>query len=381
MGQKHFKLEIKEEAVRFYISGHSIEETRARYGIAESTLFEWKKNYDEKYPSHDLGLPSIKERRQTQIHLEKLALELEVLQQCPHGTQASIDEKMAVVNALSGKYSIHVLCEALNLARGTYYNRKRREHSQTSYEINDELAKPLIEEVFRNSKERFGKLPIHYKLREQGYHISVKRIGRLMKEMGLEVPRPKYVAEHKRPFRRIVYRNLLSRHFTQPKPNLVWVSDITYVKVGEQYYFVCAILDLYSRRVLSYRISDTIDTILVMQTFEDAFEKRNRPKGLMLHSDQGVQYTSYMFREFMREKKVKQSFSTPGNPYDNSVCESFFRTLKWEAIYHHLYDTPEELEAVLDEYIPFYNGERPHSKLNMKTPLHYETEFFSAAQN
>ena len=101
----------------------------------------------------------------------------------------------------------------------------------------------------------------------------------------------------------------------------------------------------------------------------------------MFHSDQGAQYTAYVFRQHLRELKVKQSFSTPGNPYDNSVCESFFHTLKKEALYHHLYETPQELEEVLEEYIEFYNGYRPHRKLNMKTPIQYEAEFFSATED
>ena len=117
---------------------------------------------------------------------------------------------------------------------------------------------------------------------------------------------------------------------------------------------------------------------LSLSTFEDAFHFR-KPENLIFHSDQGVQYTAYVFRQRLRDLQVKQSFSTPGNPYDNSVCESFFHTLKKEALYHHLYETPQELEEVLDEYIDFYNGYRPHRKLNMKTPIQYETEFFSAA--
>ncbi len=95
----------------------------------------------------------------------------------------------------------------------------------------------------------------------------------------------------------------------------------------------------------------------------------------MFHSDQGVQYTSYVFRQFIKSKRVKQSFSTPGKPYDNSVCEAFFHTLKKEAIYHNLYKTPDELIAVMEEYIHFYNEDRPHRKLNMKTPLQFEAEF------
>lgn len=97
----------------------------------------------------------------------------------------------------------------------------------------------------------------------------------------------------------------------------------------------------------------------------------------MFHSDQGAQYTSYIFRAHLKELHIKQSFSTPGTPYDNSVCESFFHTMKKEALYHHLYGTPQELQAVLDEYINFYNSQRPHRKLNMKTPNQYESAFYS----
>lgn len=122
---------------------------------------------------------------------------------------------------------------------------------------------------------------------------------------------------------------------------------LLYVKVSDQYYYICVILDLFSRKVLSYRISNTIDTALSLTTFDDAFQQRQQPNNLMFHSDQGSQYTAFVFRQHLRELKVKQSFSTPGNPYDNSVCESFFHTLKKEALYHHLYETPQELEEVL----------------------------------
>lgn len=144
---------------------------------------------------------------------------------------------------------------------------------------------------------------------------------------------------------------------------------------------MCVILDLFSRKVLAHKTSVNMDTSLIMATFEAAFYDRNTPKGLLFYSDQGTQYTAYIFRNFLRDRKVKQSFSTPENPYDNSVCESFFHTLKKEALYHHLYETPQELEEILDEYINFYNTERPHRKLNMKTSVQYETEFLSVAQN
>lgn len=99
-------------------------------------------------------------------------------------------KKMAIIKKFEGQYSIHILCEALNLPRGTYYNRKRRENTVTSYEQNDEMIKPIIKQIFEDSKKRFGRKPIQYKLAEQGYRVSEKRVSRLMKEMGLEIEKP-----------------------------------------------------------------------------------------------------------------------------------------------------------------------------------------------
>ncbi len=379
MSPKIYTQEFKEAAVKYYERNHTIAETLKEFGISESSLFDWKRQYDQQ---HDLiinGTFKHQNFRQLQEHLRKTECILEVLRKAPCGGSATIDEKMAAIQALEGQYSIHVLCEALNLPRGTYYNRKRKENQISSYEKNDELLKPIIRQIFYDSKRRFGRKPIQHKLSELGYRVSEKRVCRLMKEMGLEIQKPQFLAEHQKPLPRMYYKNYLRQQFEQDAPNKAWVSDITYVKVGESCYYICVVIDLFSRRLLSYGISDIMDSTLTLRTFTASFAQRRKPQGLMFHSDQGVQYTAYVFRQYLREQKVKQSFSKPGNPYDNSVCESFFHTLKKEAIYHHLYDTPDELNAVLEEYVHFYNEERLHRKLNMKTPLQIETEFIGHA--
>ena len=379
MKRKVYPQSFKDEIVKYYLTNHTIADTRKRYGIAESTLFEWCKRYNEQHYLSTSDSPRVKHWQQKELHLNKIEQKLEVLGKYPNTATASTDEKMAVIKQLEGQYSIHVLCEAFNLPRGTYYNRKRKENIKNSYEKSDEEIKPVIEKIFYDSKERFGRKPIHYKLSELGYRVSEKRVGRLMKEIGLEVKKPQFAAEHKKPIPRSHFKNLLDREFDQMKPNMVWVSDITYAKVGDTYYFICVILDLFSRKLLSFGISDVIDTVLVMKTFDDAYNSRGKPSGLMFHSDQGVQYTALAFRQRSNEIGVKLSFSTPGNPYDNAVCESFFHTLKKESIYHYLYKDPQELDAVVREYMHFYNEERPHRKLKMKTPLQFETEFFTNA--
>ena len=367
----NFKIEV----VKHYKMHRNIGATLEKYGIARSTLFKWKKKYEENHFFRVSKKPA-NTGHKAKAHLDKLNKIVAASKELRCGVTASITEKVAEINRLEGKYSIHVLCEALQLPRGTYYNRKKRGEKPNQYEIADNEIKVLIREIFDESKERFGRNPIKYRLQERGYQVNKMRISRLMKEMGLKVKVAPYASEHKKPIPRNKFPNLLHQDFHPEAPNVSWVSDITYVKVQEQYMFVCVVIDLFSRRVLSYGISDTIDTVLTINTFDEAFEERGRPENLLFHSDQGVQYTAFAFRTHLEELKCRQSFSSPGYPYDNSVCESFFNTLKKEAIYYHIYDSAAELVAVLDEYIEYYNEVRMHRTLKIKTPSQFETEFF-----
>jgi len=369
----HYPDNFKIEVVKHYKMHHNIDATLEKYGIARSTLFKWKKRYEENYFFRISKQPTDAGHK---AHLDKLNKIVAASKELRCGVTASITEKVAEIKRLEGKYSVHVLCEALQIPRGTYYNRKKKGDLPSSYELADRELSVLIREIFYQSNERFGRNPIKYKLQERGYQVSKMRISRLMKEMGLQVKVAPYTLEHKKSLSRNKFRNLIRGEFSPEAPNLVWASDITYVKVKAQYMFVCVVIDLFSRRVLSYGISDTIDTVLTINTFDEAFEERGRPENLLFHSDQGVQYTAFAFRTHLEELKCRQSFSSPGYPYDNSVCESFFNTLKKEAIYYHIYDSAAELAAVLDEYIEYYNEVRMHRTLKMKTPSQFETEFF-----
>lgn len=128
------------------------------------------------------------------------------------------------------------------------------------------------------------------------------------------------------------YRNKLPRNFDQTEANKVWASDITYVPAGDQFYYVCVILDLFSRRVLSYNLSDQCNANLVLKPEREAFKNRGEPEGLMFHSDLGLQYASYEFFKLLKKWDIDQSFSRPGNPLDNAVAESFFATYKKEFV-------------------------------------------------
>jgi len=176
-------------------------------------------------------------------------------------------------------------------------------------------------------------------------------------------------------------RNRLQRNFTQNEPNKFWVSDITYARVNDEFYAVCVVIDLFSRKALSYGISPEMDTNLVRTTFMKAFESRSRPSGLTFHSDQGTQYTAYEFRKLLRELGVRQSLSNPGTPHDNAVAEAFFSILKREELSHNWYNTPDALEKTVGEYIDFYNQKRPHRKLKLQTPDQFEKRYWDSTVN
>ena len=173
------------------------------------------------------------------------------------------------------------------------------------------------------------------------------------------------------------YNNEIKQNFTTDKPDLVWVSDITYVKVNGSFYYVCVIIDLFSRKVISYRVSNRINEQLVIDTFKKAFALRNKPENLIFHSDRGSQYTSQNFRKLLDECGVIQSFSAKGYPYDNAVAESFFKFLKHEEINRRTFYNKQQLELSLFEYIEgFYNSKRPHSANNMLPPKQKEKLYF-----
>lgn len=175
------------------------------------------------------------------------------------------------------------------------------------------------------------------------------------------------------------YNNEIKQNFTTDKPDLVWVSDITYVKVNGSFYYVCVIIDLFSRKVISYRVSNRINEQLVIDTFKKAFALRNKPENLIFHSDRGSQYTSQNFRKLLDECGVIQSFSAKGYPYDNAVAESFFKFLKQEEIGRRTFYNKQQLELSLFEYIEgFYNSKRPHSANNMLSPDQKEKLYFDS---
>ena len=156
----------------------------------------------------------------------------------------------------------------------------------------------------------------------------------------------------------------------------MWVSDTTCFKVENKYYYICIVLDLFSRKVVAYRISPKHSTYLITSTVRRALKERNHPQELTFHSDQGTQYTSKACHNLLRMNKIVQSFSRSGRPHDNAVAEAFFSALKKEELYRTNFQSEREFHKSVDSYIKFYNTERPHGTLNYKTPEQFEATYF-----
>ena len=197
---------------------------------------------------------------------------------------------------------------------------------------------------------------------EYGIKIGTSRVRRLMRSMNLPKIFSKKSPNHSTKSESGDYKNLLKRQFKQSAPNQIWVSDITYIRVGQKWVYLCVIIDLFSRKVISWKISYKPDAELVISTFKKAYAKRNFPKSLMFHSDRGSQYTSKDFRKILDELNVVQSF---------------FKYLKKEETYRKYYSDFSNLQSALFEYIDgFYNSKRPHSSNDFLSPDDFESAYF-----
>ena len=159
-------------------------------------------------------------------------------------------------------------------------------------------------------------------------------------------------------------------------PYLLWVSDCTQFSLFKKTYHLCAILDLFSRKIIAYKISARPSTQLITSTFKMALGSRKPEGHLVFHSDRGCQYTSYSFRKLLIENNVTQSFSKPGTPYDNGVMKSFFSSFKQEEIYRTSYRSLEDCKTHIADYMQFYNEKRPHRANNYKSPNQTEEAYY-----
>lgn len=267
------------------------------------------------------------------------------------------------------------------VSRSGYYNWLTRKPSLLAK--NREQISEKVEIIFHQSKGRYGSPKISKELKSQGFYASRPRVARIMKKKGLRsIITGKFkvcTTDSKHGLE--VSENILNRQFTSEHPSEKWVSDITYIRTQSGWLYLTVIMDLFDRKIIGWAMSsDMTAKSTIVAAWKMAIRNRSVTKGLLFHSDRGVQYASHEFRTLLKYSSVMQSMSRKGNCWDNSVSENFFKILKSETGYNTVYPSIEAAKRELFEFIEiWYNRQRRHSALDYLTPEEFGNSIFKQA--
>ncbi len=273
------------------------------------------------------------------------------------------------------------MCYFLRVSRSSYYDWLNS--SKTDRDEENEELTSIIRHIFVESCGVYGTRRIRHKLFQQGRTVSRKRIARLMKAAHLYCKTKRRFkittnSKHNNP----VAPNLLQRQFNASKPDQYWVGDITYIPTSKGWLYLATVIDLYSRKIVGWSMSNRMQASLVNDALLMAIWQRKPAKGLIWHTDRGSQYASHSHRNILEDHHITQSMSRKGDCWDNAVAESFFHTLKTELTHHHTFKNSEEAKHVIFEYIEvFYNRIRIHSANDYASPVEFENERCKQSQN
>jgi putative transposase len=260
-------------------------------------------------------------------------------------------------------FPVTKMCQTFHISQWVYYRWCKRPFSVRL--VKNKRLRERIQELYTEHRGMAGSPMITADLRAEPEFSSVgkNRVARQMKTMGLKCKTAKkYIVTTDSKHNEPVAPNLLNRQFSVASPNIAWVSDITYVKVGSKWNYLTVFIDLYSRIVVGWDLSASLDRHSMIYAFKKALLRRRPGQGLLVHSDRGVQYASADFRKLLQKTEFVQSMSRKGNCWDNAVAESFFHTLKTQFLYHHRFTNRSEAEQALFKYIEiYYNRRRRHS--------------------
>src|SRR5258708_1088798 len=267
------------------------------------------------------------------------------------------------------------LCLHLEVSPSGYYAWQRRHDYPGARALQDRALVQEIDQIHARSRQTYGSPRVMEELRSKGQRHGRNRIARLMKQEGLcGRQKGRYHVQttdsnHDQP----IAPNRLAQAPKASAPNQLWVADITYIETQEGWLYLAAILDLYSRKIVGWAMSERIDTVLVLKALAMALLHRRPPTNLLFHSDRGVQYASGDYRQALGEAGLIASMSRRGNCYDNATIESFWATLKLELVYRRCFDTRAHARTQIFDYIEtFYNRQRAHSALDYHSPVDFE---------
>lgn len=274
---------------------------------------------------------------------------------------------------MAQEYPLVDLCLVLGVPRSSYYAWRSRQPS--ARRIQNEVLRAKLASLFVANRKVYGSPRLAVCLQQAGIPCSRNRVARHMRALNLKARqkrafKPKTTdSNHDQP----IAQNQLAQTPPPQSPNRVWVSDITYVFTVEGWLYLAAVMDLYSRKIIGWATSDSLETHLVEAALQQALAFRRPAAGLLHHSDRGSQYASSRYRKLLKTSQIQPSMSAQGHCYDNAAMESFWSTLKTEWLHQNHFHTRRQAHSAIFDYIEtFYNPKRLHSALGYRSPVDFE---------
>ncbi|ECS6784666.1 IS3 family transposase, partial [Salmonella enterica subsp. enterica serovar Orion] len=272
-------------------------------------------------------------------------------------------------------WPVRLLCRVLDVHPSGFYAWLQQPHSQRHQA--DLRLTGQIKQFWLELGCVYGYRKIHLDLRDSGQQCGVNRVWRLMKRVGIKAQVGYRSPRARKGEASIVSPNRLQRQFNPDAPDERWVTDITYIRTHEGWLYLAVVVDLFSRKIIGWSMQSRMTKDIVLNALLMAVWRRNPEKQVLVHSDQGSQYTSHEWQSFLKSHGLEGSMSRRGNCHDNAVAESFFQLLKRERIKKKIYGTREEARSDIFDYIEmFYNSKRRHGSSEQMSPTEYEKQYY-----
>ncbi|NMZ99802.1 MULTISPECIES: IS3 family transposase [Pseudomonas chlororaphis group] len=382
MSNQRYPEEFKIQAVKQVTEKKlPVSEVAARLGVSVHSLYAWVKRYTKSQEQRVEEDDQSAEVRRLRAELKRVTEERDNLKKGRRVLCQGVRLKYAFIKQQAGHYAIRRLCLTLKVHPSGYYAWLSEPKSARAKD--DQRLLGLIKHSWLESGGVYGYRKIHDDLREVGESCGRHRVARLMRLEGLR----SQTGYRRRPGKyggkpAVASPNLLKRQFDVREPNKVWVTDITYIRTYEGWLYLAVVLDLFSRQIIGWSMKSQMTSDVAIDALLMAVWRRKPKQEVMIHSDQGSQYSSSDWRSFLKANNLVASMSRRGNCHDNAVAESFFQLLKRERIKRKIYTTRQDARDDVFDYIEmFYNPKRRHSFNNQLSPVEFEKRYAASLES
>ncbi|WP_375377994.1 IS3 family transposase, partial [Klebsiella pneumoniae] len=368
MSGKRYPEEFKIEAVKQVVDrGYSVASVATRLDITTHSLYAWIKKYGPDSSTNKEQSDAQAEIRRLQKELKRVTDERDIFKKSRGVLRKAVRLRYAFIRDNTCCWPVRLLCRVLDVHPSGFYAWLQQPHSQRHQA--DLRLTGQIKQFWLESGCVYGYRKIHLDLRDSGQQCGVNRVWRLMKRVGIKAQVGYRSPRARKGEASIVSPNRLQRQFNPDAPDERWVTDITYIRTHEGWLYLAVVVDLFSRKIIGWSMQSRMTKDIVLNALLMAVWRRNPQKQVLVHSDQGSQYTSHEWQSFLKSHGLEGSMSRRGNCHDNAVAESFFQLLKRERIKKKLYGTREEARSDIFDYIEmFYNSKRRHGSSDQMSP-------------